>query len=129
MVQVLLVLVIVLGLCTGARAETIAPLVEGLDSGVLLMVVTQGAEKIGATTAIIPTEVTTRDRHTIVYIVYSYDRKVWLRSAVKAVKQNHRDVIRIKIDRLKTGKLIYYQSVASGEGGYSSGNVHVFLTR
>ena len=129
MVQVLLVLIVVLGLCTGARAETIAPLVEGLDSGVLLMAVTQKAEKIGKSTAIIPTEVTTRDRHTVVYIVYSLDQKTWKRSAIKAVKQNRREVVKIKIDGLVPDKLYYYRSIAMGEQGLSEGNTHVFLTR
>ena len=129
MVQVLLVLLIVFGLCVGSRAETLPPLADATEQGVLLMVVTGQVDQIGKGKAVITSDVYTRDRYSIVYVVYSKDRKNWLRSAVKAVKQYNHLPVKIKIDGLTPGVLYYYESVASGENGISMGNVHVFLAR
>ena len=129
MVQVLLVLLIVFGLCVGSRAETLPPLADDTEPGIILMVVTGQVVSVSKTSAVISSDVYTRDRYTIVFVEYSYDRRNWLRSGVKPVRQNNQVVIKSRIDRLVSGKLVYYRSVAFGERGTSAGNVHVFLVK
>ena len=74
-------------------------------------------------------EVTTRDRHTIVYIEYSRNRQKWFRSGVKIIGQNVREVVKIKVDGLLSGKVYYYRAKASGEVGAAHGNENVLTTK
>lgn len=115
--------------CRPAMGDTVAPLVPGVDSGVLIMAVTGEASKITPTKATITSEIFNRDRFVTVRVEYSDDSISWKRSVHKPLKQFRRESVKIKLEGLKPGTKYFYRVYAEGEVGTSLGTVMSFKTR
>ena len=117
----------ILFLCNTSIAENIAPMGDG--GGVLLQAATGTAEDIETNSVCITSEIVCRDKNVIVYIEYGINKTRWTRSEIKAIEQNKREKIKIKIQQLLPGTTYHYRCVARGKTRMTRGNIYSFKTK